>query len=311
MGKGVKGIGITAVVALVTFILVLAFFGGMRRTEPTVVAARPLAAGTKLTAQDVRVVYIHRSARLPGAFADPAEVEGKVLAIARAAGDQITAEMVAEGAYGLPAQIAADARAVAVHVNRASGVLGLLRPGDRVTVIGILDPAEFGLNQTFGIPGEEGAMPATGTVARVLLSGLRVLVVPQDFRYEETSSDVLMPVTARRDESVVVLEAPVTPITFTVTVQDTMTDTMQISPVELLALLDARGEVYLALEPLEGGVTASIGVSAADILNAVLHAPPVLSTPAPTPTPVPARGGRPAMPATPTPTPEAGEAKGG
>ena len=310
MSKGMKGIGLTAIVAIVTFVLVLAFFGGMKRTEPTVVAARALPAGTKLTPQDVRVVFIHRSARLPGAFVDPTEVEGRVLAIARAAGDQITADMVAEGAYGLPAQIAPDARAVAVHVNRASGVLGLLRPGDRVTVIGILDPAELGLEQAYGGFEEETA-PPTGPVARVLLSGLRVLVVPQDFRYEEVDASGLMPVTARRDESVVVLEAPVTPITVTVAARDATTNTLLVSPVELLALLDARGQVYLALEPLEGEVRASVGVAAMNVLDAALYAPPVITTPTPTPTPTPTRRVRQDRVPTPTPTPEANDAKGG
>ena len=301
MSKGAKGIGITALVAFITFVLVLAFFGGMKRTEPTVVAARALPAGTKLTSQDVRVVYIHRSARMPGAFEDPAQVADKVLAIARAAGDQITAEMVAEGAYGLPAQIAPDTRAVAVRVNRASGVLGLLRPGDRVTVIGILDPAELGLEQVFGGFGEE-VSPPTGPVARVLLSGLKVLVVPQDFRYEEINMGELVPVTARRDESVVVLEAPVAPVTVTLNAQDDMNETLLVSPVELLALLDARGQIYLALEPLEGTVTASVGLAAADILDAALRAVPIVPTPTVTPTPTRRA---------PTPTPEADEAKGG
>ena len=190
-----------------------------------------------------------------------------------------------------------------------------------MTVIGILDPAELGLEQEASAYVEvEQVSPSSasgyarvsggpGPVARVLLSGLKVLVVPQDFRYEEVDTSGLMPVTTRRDESVVVLEAPVTPITVTVTAQDSMTNTLLVSPVELLALMDARGRVYLALEPLEGGIAASVGLAAADVLDAALHAPPVVPTP--TPSPMPTRRVRRNVTPTPTPTPEANEAKGG
>ncbi len=287
MSKGMKGIGVTALVAFITFVLVLAFFGGMKRTEPTVVAARGLPAGTKLTAADVRVVQVHRSARLPGAFRDPTEVEGKILAIARAAGDQITQDMIGAGAYGLPAQLPPHTRAVGVRVDRAAGVLGDLRPGDRVTVIGILDPAELGISGHGGGYGTEEPTPEPGPVARVVLSGLKVLVVPQAFRYEERNEAGLAPVSRRTGEDVILLEVPVTPITLTVRTSEGMTDTLTVSPVELLALLDARGRIYLALEPLEAAGTVSVGVSAADILNFALEGPPLLPTPTATPEPEP------------------------
>ncbi len=305
MSKGMKGIGMTALVALVTFFLVAAFFAGVKRTVPTVVAARPLPAGAKLTARDVRVVQVHASARMPGAFQNPGEVVGRVLAIARAAGDQITAEMVAEGAYGLPAQIAPDTRAVGVRVDRAAGVLGLLRPGDRVTVIGILDPSELNLGQEYGGFDVAEPTPRPGPVARVMLSGLKVLVVPQSFRYQETTQgDRLMPVGRRTNEDVVLLEAPVTPITLTVRAGEDVTDTLAVSPVELLALLDAKGRIYLALEPLEPAGEVSIGVNTADLLDFALEGPPILPTPTPIATPTPRRmpGPTPVPMLTPTPT---------
>ena len=301
MSKGMKGIGITAFVAVVTFVLVLAFLAGMKHTVPTVVAARPLAAGTKLTAQDVRVVQVHASARLPDAFRDPGEVVGKVLAVSRAQGDQITQDMVGAGAYGLPAQLAPDTRAIGVHVNKASGVLGDLRPGDRVTVIGILDPAELGLQQQDTGFGMEEPTPQPGPVARVVLSGLKVLLVPQSFRYQETTQGgKLLPVGQRTSEDVILLQAPVTPITLTVRTSEDMTDTMTVSPLELLALLDAKGRVYLALEPLENAAEVSVGISAADIMDFALKGVPV--TPSPTLTPPLPASTRKAPTVTPTPT---------
>ncbi len=305
MSKGMKGIGMTALVALVTFFLVAAFFAGVKRTVPTVVAARPLPAGAKLTARDVRVVQVHTSARMPGAFQNPGEVVGRVLAIARAEGDQITAEMVAEGAYGLPAQIAPDTRAVGVRVDRAAGVLGLLRPGDRVTVIGILDPSELNLGQEYGGFDVAEPTPRPGPVARVMLSGLKVLVVPQAFRYQEsTDVDQLRPVGRRTNEDVVLLEAPVTPITLTVHAGEETTRTLTV--LELLALLDAKGRIYLALEPLEPAGEVSIGVNTADLLDFALEGPPILPTPTPTPTATPAprrtRQLAPTPALTPTPT---------
>jgi Flp pilus assembly protein CpaB len=186
-----------------------------------------------------------------------------VLSFARAEGDQITAAMLGEGAYGIAAALSPQTRAVAVKVDQSSGLLGILRPGDRVTVIAVVDPSELGFARSALAPAAavtgtlEG--PPAGPAARVVLSGLKVLLVPSTFRYEEESPArggpaALAPLRSlSAQQGVVLLEAPIEPVE--------AAPGLRISPVELLALLDAKARIHLALEPPEGGAPVSVGVT--------------------------------------------------
>lgn len=263
-----RNVLLTAAVALATFLLTAAFLSAVRGARPTLVAARPLSPGTKLTEADVVVRPIPLAARLPGALERPEDAVGKVLAFARAEGDQITAAMLGEGPTGIAASLSPEARAVAVRVDQSSGLIGILRPGDRVTVIAVVDSA-------LGFQALPAPAAATGTVtetaavpspaARVVLSGLRVLMVPASFRYEEASPGsggpaALQPLrTLSAQQGVVLLEAPVEPVE--------IAPGVRISPVELLALLDAKGRIHLALEPPEGGRAVSVGVTLEEIVR--------------------------------------------
>ena len=261
MGK--RGFLFAGAAGVVTFLLSAAFLAAVRASAPTVVAARPLGAGTRLSEADVVVRQIPAAARLPGALSDPKQAVGKVLSFPRAEGDQITAAMLGEGAYGIAAALSPQTRAVAVKVDQSSGLLGILRPGDRVTVIAVVDPSELGFARSAPAPAAavtgtlEG--PPAGPAARVALSGLKVLLVPSTFRYEEESPArggpaalaPLRSLSAR--EGVVLLEAPIEPVE--------AAPGLRISPVELLALLDAKARIHLALEPPEGGAPVSVGVT--------------------------------------------------
>ncbi|WP_322794703.1 Flp pilus assembly protein CpaB [Thermoflexus sp.] len=261
-----RNVLLTAGVALATFLLTAAFLAAVRNTRPTLVAARALPPGTRLTEADVVVRQIPASARLPGALSDPKEAVGRVLSFARAEGDQITAAMLGEGPTGIAAALSPEARAVAVKVDQSSGLLGILRPGDRVTVIAVVDPGALGFERSL-LPAPSPGREVTGTVgtppagpaARVVLSGLKVLMVPASFRYEEASPSqggpaALAPLRAlSAQQGVVLLEAPVEPVE--------VAPGLRISPVELLALLDAKARIHLALEPPEGGRPASVGIT--------------------------------------------------
>jgi Flp pilus assembly protein CpaB len=261
MGK--RGFLFAGAAGVVTFLLSAAFLAAVRASAPTVVAARPLGAGTRLSEADVVVRQIPAAARLPGALSDPKQAVGKVLSFARAEGDQITAAMLGEGAYGIAAALSPQTRAVAVKVDQSSGLLGILRPGDRVTVIAVVDPSELGfarsaLAHTAAVTGTLEGPPA-GPAARVVLSGLKVLLVPSTFRYEEESPArggpaALAPLRSlSAQQGVVLLEAPIEPVE--------AAPGLRISPVELLALLDAKARIHLALEPPEGGAPVSVGVT--------------------------------------------------
>jgi hypothetical protein len=102
--------------------------------------------------------------------------------------------------------------------------------------------------------------------ARVTVSGLKVLLVPQSFRYEEVPQDQtgqLSPVRASagaQQNSIVLLQAPLAPVE--------VAPGVRLSPAELLALLDEKATLHLALEPRDGltdQVKSAIGVQLADV----------------------------------------------
>ncbi|MBN1933863.1 MAG: Flp pilus assembly protein CpaB [Anaerolineae bacterium] len=200
--------------ALITFALVAGVLSAAQKKAPVVVAARALEAGTRLSLADVQVKQVHAGAVLEGAFTAVEEVVGLVTTVQRLPGDQVTADMVGDAAQNALAQaLDPGHRAVAIHVDQASGLAGLLRPGDTVSVVGIIDPSALG---------GTSAQRATGAGAKVLLSGLKVLFVPYEFRYRELSESNdgggLSPVMASsgdREKGVIVLSVPVQPITVT------------------------------------------------------------------------------------------------
>jgi len=247
---------------------------------------------------------------LPRAYTTVANVVGQTLTVQRVAGDQITKDMVGSSAQNaLASALPEDERAIAVHVDRAQGMAGLLRPGDHVSVIAVLDPQQVG--STFGFQAPEQAPAGNsaglsqqstvpeGPMAKLTLTGLRVLFVPWEFRYQEITpsgddNSFMAPIMTSQqgqNNGVVVLAAPVTPITVTwkaatepltptteihetgqITAAHRLSDTgkaktapkqsdvgqselepeMTISPVELLALLDdTDAEIHLVLEPAQ------------------------------------------------------------
>jgi Flp pilus assembly protein CpaB len=290
--KARSSIVIIGVLALVTFALVAGVLSAAQKKAPVVVAARALEAGTKLSLADVEVVQVHAGAVLEGAFETVEDVTGLVITVQRMPGDQVTANMVGDAAQNALAQaLDPDHRAVAIHVDQASGLAGLLRPGDTVSAIGIIDPSSLG-----GM----GYQRATGAESKVMLTGLKVLFVPYEFRYRELntedSGNMMSPVMSSsgdREKGVIVLSVPVTPITVTwhisnvvpaetttarstapkVGASSTTTETVftsgstatqpepivdpnptvRVSPVELLTLLDTQAQIYLVMEPAEMG----------------------------------------------------------
>jgi Flp pilus assembly protein CpaB len=301
------------ILALITFLLVAGVLSAAQKKAPVVVAARALEAGTKLSLADVEVKQVHAGAVLEGAFETVEDVVGLVITVQRLPGDQVTNDMVGDAAQNALAQaLDPDHRAVAVHVDQASGLAGLLRPGDTISAVGIVDPSTLG-----GI----GAQRATGASAKVLLTGLKVLFVPYEFRYRELSSDdsgtLMSPVMASsegREKGVIVLSLPVQPITVTwqvttvaspaagvyasavasptisasgATTQTVLAGvpaasqaprdanpTLRVSPVELLALLDTQAQVYLVMEPAaRGDEVQTPGVYLTDLLPVTSQAP--------------------------------------
>lgn len=107
------------------------------RHQMVVVASRPIAIGTQLTANDVRVLAWPGGSPIAGAIGDPKAVVNRGLLTAVLENEPITVNKVAaanEGA-GLSPVIPRGMRALAVRVNDVIGVAGFVVPGSRVDLV--------------------------------------------------------------------------------------------------------------------------------------------------------------------------------
>jgi len=254
------------VVPIIVFLLALSFLNSARATEEVLVVARPLQPGSRLDESAVEVKELPKAAILPGAFTDPSQIVGQTVTVGRLPGDQITADMVGPAALSaIAASLPPDHRAVAVRVDRAGGLAGMLQNGDRVTVVGIIDPQvlQFQLPVAMVALGEEEA-PPPAPVAMVVVPSLRVLLVPQSFRYQEAmpgEEDELLPAftsTQAQEKGVILLDVPIAP-------QPICPGGPEMSPAELLPLLNAYGHIHLLLDPVEADYT--IPPDGADLLQ--------------------------------------------
>lgn len=123
-------------------------------TAPTLVAARDVPAGQVLTADDVTVAAWPATVRPAAALAAPGDVVDRRVTSALTAGEPLTATRVVS-----PSSVAAAGEGlVAVLLPEDPlAAAGLVRPGDRVDVIG-----------------------RTDDLARTLVSGVAVLTVTED-----------------------------------------------------------------------------------------------------------------------------------
>lgn len=268
---------VVVTLALLTFVVVAGAVSRARDVQPLVVAARSLAVGQRLTTSDVEIREMASSAVLPGAFATLEEVLGQTVAVPRAPGDQLTAATLGEGINSLVAALPPDWRAVGIEVDEAQGLAGLLRPGDTVGLVAYLEPQRTMVNVVGGtLPDTNALAVEDSPQARLALSGLQVLFVPQEFRYVEQaatgeqSSSGLAGAQRRDRTGVVVLAAPATPVTMTIplSLTGTTTETVRVTPVELLALLNDSGQaqIHLVLEPDNAQPAVALGVALDDLL---------------------------------------------
>jgi Flp pilus assembly protein CpaB len=262
-------------------IIVLAVFIGMAvmvllnnivKPKPVVVAAFPIAPGTVLSEELLEVRTIPAGGIPVDAFSEITELLGKTVAVGRAEGDIIVASILGDDASaGIPSQLAEGHIAIAVDVDRASAVAGILRAGQTVTLIGMLSPdimtnqAGLAYSAAQSIVTDDGSIeviqgqntkttptpaPVLGPLGRITITGVKVLLVPQNFQYEETaytanqeemfaSSQAMV-----EEESVIVLDVPTTPIE--------ITPGVFVNPATLIATLNQYGYLYLALEGSTG-----------------------------------------------------------
>ena len=102
-----------------------------------VVASRPLALGTPLTAQDVELIAWPESTPLQGSFVRVQDCIGRSLITPISKNEPVLESKLApkEAGVGLPAAIPVGMRAVSVRVDDVVGVSGFAMPGTMVDVL--------------------------------------------------------------------------------------------------------------------------------------------------------------------------------
>jgi Flp pilus assembly protein CpaB len=288
-----KRMTLPLVLALAVGLAVFVLLYNTIQPVSVVVAKQDLMAGTLLSPELVELRTLQRGNLPEGTYSNAADVLGKTLVVARVAGDALTSYVVgdATSASGLPALLAPDTVAIALRVDQATGLAGVLRPGQTVTIIAIIDPSritqgqaslyraeapDLGLAPTLSpadltyssqalvntpVPSPT-TQPPVSPAARVAVTGLKVLVVPQAFRYEEistTSSDGYLPArtsSASQSENVILLEASI--------LRSEIAPGVLASPAELLALLNDVATIHMVLEPASG-VTIDVNAAGIDL----------------------------------------------
>src|SRR5688572_26842496 len=98
------------------------------------VAAKPLPMGTRLKAEDVKLVAWPSSSPVPGAFDKIESVTDRGLVASVVENEPLTNSKLAptEAGAGLPPSIPPGMRAISVRVNEVIGVAGFVVPGTRV-----------------------------------------------------------------------------------------------------------------------------------------------------------------------------------
>ena len=138
-------------------------------TAFAVVAAKPLPVGTRLKAEDVRVVPWPAAAQVPGSFTAIDQVVDRGVVSSIAENEPLSGNNVAnkDAGAGLPPIIPAGMRAISVRVDELIGVAGFVVPGTRVDIMVIL---------------REG----NDSVARVVVDN--VLILAADTKYDQASA---------------------------------------------------------------------------------------------------------------------------
>lgn len=261
---------------LPVILAVLAFFVILLMIQPPAqvqvpVAAADLPAGHVIAAGDLTTVSMPSSAIPADAVRKPEEAVGQALTADRAKGDWILKSQL--GAE--PVTLRPDERAVSVVVDDASGLAGVLKPGDRVGVTAVMDSQ-------------------SGTYSKVTVENLRLLYVDPQFRAQAEDQSVVVtpePMTGaavprqRQASGAVILAVPTT---LQAVVYDLaqlgdgeQSQTRKVNAIELLAALSGNQATRLSLYLMPDQAQA--------FTSPGLYLPELVITPV-TPTPTPEAG---------------------
>ena len=108
-------------------------------TTAELVASKAIAAGATITADDVKVVNVPTALFVTSALTEAAPAVGQATRVAIAQGEPITAEKLGSAAKssGLNSVVPSGKRAMALKVEQATAVGGLLLPGDHIDIVAV------------------------------------------------------------------------------------------------------------------------------------------------------------------------------
>lgn len=117
-------------------------FEALSAPAPALVASRFIGAGARLDKTLVAVKQIPRAYIQAGALRAVDEADGQIALAPFAPGEQILANKLSTRGVALALAVAPGKRALTIAVDAASGVAGLLKPGDLVDVFVSQDDRE-------------------------------------------------------------------------------------------------------------------------------------------------------------------------
>lgn len=198
-------------------------------TQPVVVAAQRIAAGTVLTPDKLQLMEFPTPPA--GSYREIAPLLGRLAPVDIAAGEPLLQERLEGNGAAAVKRLQPGERAVAIRVDEVIAVGNRLAPGDVVDVFA-----------TFRRNNDEIA----DSQARLLLGGLRILAIGSQAGEARKGSGNLR--TVADTPRTAVLAVP-------------------LAEVEKLALAAEAGRLLLALRPLESPAGETQGVSSATLLS--------------------------------------------
>jgi Flp pilus assembly protein CpaB len=222
---------IPLLVAAVVFILAILLLQPESKV-PVVVLTNDLPAGHVLTEIDLAMRELPESFRPVDAIESPAEAVGQTIKTDRSKGD-----ILRQRHLGEPVTLQADERAVAIRVDDATGLGGLLAPGDTVGITAVI----FGNNVAF---------------SKVTMEGFRVLYVSPEFRagfeaqqYMDGSDSSSTFAQERSEQGTVVLAVPIQliDVRYDFSFMGGTVEVRKVNAVEMIAALTASGNSKIVL----------------------------------------------------------------
>lgn len=144
-----KLLGIALVVAIVSTGVFYGLFVNRLSSSPgsgktLVVAAKALKAGTQIKAEDLKTIPWPAQQLPQGFYGTSDQVTGTTVFDPIGEGEPVVASHLATVQSGGGAGVPEGMRAVSVHVTDSTGVLGLLRSGQKVDVQVVVHPKDTG-----------------------------------------------------------------------------------------------------------------------------------------------------------------------